>query len=72
MTKQMTAREVHENGKVVVGEFGFGGRSAGWIVCDPSDREAVQRAYDAIEDGDLGPNTLDGVKAAGGEYVQEV
>jgi hypothetical protein len=72
MTKQMTAREVTDSGKVIVGEFGFGSRSVGWIVCDPSDQASVQSAYDAIEEGDLGPNTLDGVTAAGGEYVEAV
>lgn len=71
MNKRMTTREISEAGLVIVGEWGFGGRSAGYIVCEPGDRDAVQAAYDAIEDGDLSSEVLDGVKAAGGQYVEE-
>jgi len=67
----MTKNELKAAGKVIVGEFGFGSRSAGWIVCDPSDHAAVLAAYDAIEEGDLSSTVLDAVKAAGGQYVEE-
>ena len=72
MTTQMTHRELENSGKVIVGEWGFGSRSAGWIVCDPEDLDSVRAAYDVIEDGDLSSTVLDGVRAAGGEYVEEV
>ena len=67
----MTRREITAAGLVIIGEFGWGSRSAGWIVCSPDDVEAVRAAYDAIGEGDLGPNTLDGVKSAGGRYVED-
>lgn len=60
-----------EKEPVVVGQWGYGVRSAGHIVCHPKDREAVQEAYDAIEEGDLGPTVLDGVLSAGGWYREE-
>lgn len=69
MTKQMTQREIKDAGLVIVGEWGFGSRSAGYIVCEPANREAVQAAYDAIEEGDMSSEVLDGVVAAGGQYV---
>lgn len=71
MTKQMTTREIKAAGLVVVGEWGYGSSSAGFIVCEPSDLAAVTAAYDAIAEGDLSSTVLDAVKAAGGEYVEE-
>jgi hypothetical protein len=68
--RQITKQQMQAEGLVVVGEWGSGTPSAsGHIVCRPEDREAVQAAYSAIEDGDLGPDTLDAVIAAGGEHV---
>ena len=55
---------------VTIGEWGMGS-DAGHIVCDANDRDAVQSAYDAIEEGDLSSDVLSGVYAAGGEYVAE-
>jgi hypothetical protein len=57
--------------KVIIGEWGWGARSCGHIVCRKDDRDAVKAAYDAIEEGDLSSEVLDGVKAAGGWYVEE-
>lgn len=68
---QMTRNEIKSAGLAIVGEWGFGSRSAGWIVCDPADRDAVQAAYDAIGEGDLSSDVLDAVKAVGGRYVEE-
>lgn len=63
--------EAKQAGLVMVGEWGWAERGAGAIWCRPEDREAVQTAYDAIEDGDLGPDVLAGVERAGGVYVPE-
>ena len=49
---------------VTIGEWG-----PGHIVCDARDRDEVQAAYDAIEDGDLSSYALSEVLAVGGEYV---
>ena len=57
---------------VTIGEWGMGSGDAGHIVCDANNREAVQSAYDAIEEGDLSSDVLAGVYAAGGEYVAVV
>ena len=56
---------------ITIGEWGMGSGNAGHIVCDVSDRDAVQSAYDAIEEGDLSSDVLAAVFAAGGEYVAE-
>ena len=70
MAREITINEFRAEGKVVIGEWGHGSAAtSGHIICSPEDRAAVQAAYDAIEDGDLGPNVLDGVRAAGGEFV---
>lgn len=71
MKKQMAIKEIKSAGLVIVGEWGFGSRSAGHIVCEANDRDAVQSAYDAIEEGDLSSEVLEEVKAAGGQYVEE-
>jgi hypothetical protein len=68
---EMTRNEIKAAGKVIIGEWGWSRDNAGWIVCDPSDREAVLAAYGEIPDGDLSQGVLAGVEAAGGEYVQE-
>lgn len=70
MAKQMTTKEINDAGLIVVGEWGYGSNSAGYIVCEPSDVVAVQAAYDAIPDGDLSSTVLAGVEAAGGQYVE--
>jgi hypothetical protein len=61
---------VEREGKIIIGEWGFGSaRTSGYIVCSPEDQEAVQAAYDAIEDGDIGPDVLSDIIAAGGSHV---
>lgn len=70
-SKIETFADAKNAGLVMVGEWGFGAHNAGAIWCKPEDKASVQAAYDAIEEGDLGPNTLDAVKAAGGVYVQD-
>lgn len=57
--------------RVTVGEWGWPGGSAGHIVCSPANRDAVQEAYDAIEEGDLSSDALSDVYAAGGEFVPD-
>jgi hypothetical protein len=70
MARQITKQQMQAEGLVIVGEWGNGTPStSGHIVCQPENRNAVQAAYDAIEDGDLGPDVLDAVIAAGGEHV---
>lgn len=71
MNKQMTRGEIKQAGLVIVGEWGFPCRGSGFIVCNPKDLPRVQAAYDAIEDGDMGSDVLDGVKAAGESFVKE-
>jgi hypothetical protein len=65
-----TMREARRDGYVTVGEFGLP-PTAGYIVAERDCADAVRRAYDAIEEGDLGPNVLDAVRAAGGLYIIE-
>jgi len=68
--RTITRSEMKTEGKVVVGEWGFGSSStSGHIICKPEDRAEVQAAYDEIEEGDLSSGVLDGVIAAGGEHV---
>jgi hypothetical protein len=75
MTMRPTSsREARAAGLVMVGKWGWGHTlpgSAGGIWCRPEDRDGVQAAYDAIEDGDLGPDVLDGVMDAGGVFVAD-
>lgn len=56
---------------VKIGDWGYGEGGGGAIWCRPKDRKAVQAAYDAIEDGDLGPDVLAEVIAAGGVYIPD-
>lgn len=59
-------------GMIKIGEWGYGDtRGSGAIWCRPEDREAVQAAYNAIEEGDLGPDVLDDVCDAGGFFVRD-
>lgn len=68
--REITRQEMKAEGKVIVGEFGLGSpRTSGHIICDAADRVAVLAAYDAIREGDLGPDVLAEVEAAGGEHV---
>lgn len=68
--RTITRSDLKREGKVIVGEFGLGtAATSGVIICRPEDREAVQAAYDAIEEGDLGPDVLSDVIEAGGEHV---
>ena len=67
----MTTNEAKATGMVLVGEWGFGASNAGHIWAAPENVAAVKAAYDAIEDGDMGPDVLADVYAAGGVYVQE-
>jgi hypothetical protein len=65
-------REAKAAGLVMVGEWGDGtAAGAGGVWCHPADRDAVKAAYDAIEDGDLGPNVLAAVRGAGGVFVAD-
>lgn len=61
-----SVREIAAAGLSVVGEYGKSGSDAGWIVCEATDRDAVQAAYDA-EDTDLSD-----CEAVGGWYCREV
>lgn len=54
------------NGLVRIGDFGFTSQNAGGIWCKPENRQAVQIAYDAIDDDNLRDDVLDDVLAAGG------
>ncbi len=57
---------------VKIGEWGFGdSRGSGWIYAAPENADAVRAAYDAIEDGDLGPDVLDEIYRAGGIFVRD-
>jgi hypothetical protein len=63
---------------VKIGEWGFAEHrfspdlwGAGHIWCREQDREAVQAAYDAIEEGDPTPDVLDDVFKAGGVYIRD-
>lgn len=67
----MTTKEAKIAGMVKVGEWGFGAKNAGHIWARPEDLPAVKAAYDAIEDGDLGPDVLAQVFAAGGVYIAD-
>ncbi len=58
-------------GMINIGEWGFSESLCGAIWCRPKDRESVQAAYDAIEEGDLGPDVLSEVEKAGGVFVAE-
>jgi hypothetical protein len=70
MPREITRHELRANDMVVVGDWGFGSQAtSGHIVCRREDVAAVRAAYYAIEEGDLGPDVLDGVHAAGGEHV---
>jgi hypothetical protein len=57
-----TCEQARRAGMIMIGEWGFAERGGGAIWCRPEDRERVQAAYDAIEDGDLGPTVLDRVR----------
>ena len=70
-TKAMTTDEIKAAGLVIVGEWGYGSRSAGFIASSSDDREAVLVAYEAIEEGDLSSDVLDAVVTAGGQYIEE-
>jgi hypothetical protein len=70
-TTPKTYREAKQAGRVMGGEWGWAERGGGAIWCMPEDRQAVQAAYDAIEEGDLGPDVLAGVEQAGGVYVPD-
>ncbi len=65
--------EARKAGLVYVGEFAttWAGDNRQHIFASSADFAAVKAAYDAIDDGDLGPNVLDSVFAAGGVYVAE-
>jgi hypothetical protein len=66
--REITHQQMKAEGKVIVGEFGFGTqRSSGHIICKPEDRQAVNAAYDSIQEGDLSESVLDDVIAAGGK-----
>ncbi len=70
MAREISRSQMKAEGKVIVGEFGLGTAStSGHIICRPEDRPAVLAAYDAIREGDLGPDVLSDVIAAGGEHV---
>lgn len=67
---KITRQQLRAEGKVIVGEWGYGTpNTSGHIVCHEADLPAVRAAYDAIPDGDLGPDVLAVVIAAGGEFV---
>lgn len=66
----MATTQAKTAGMVMVGEWGFGASDAGHIWAKPEDAAAVRAAYDAIEDGDMGPGVLDDVRAAGGVYIR--
>lgn len=73
MTKPRTYEEAKRAGWVCVGEWGYGDsiRGTGAVWCRPEDRDATQAAYDAIADGDLGPDVLADVFDAGGVFIRE-
>jgi hypothetical protein len=73
MTQITTDREAKKAGLMYVGEFAttWAGDSRQHIFAATEDFAAVKVAYDAIDDGDLGPTVLDDVLAAGGCYVSE-
>lgn len=62
---------VEEAEVVTIGEWGHHDGTAGHIVCSEFDEDAVRKAYDDIEEGDMGPDVLDSVYAAGGRYEPE-
>ncbi len=68
----MTSNEAKKAGMVFVGEFGLPTWPESQVWCRPEDREAVQSAYDSIDDSDLSSGVLDDVLAAGGVYCVEV
>ena len=57
---------------VEIGEWGYGDiRGAGNWFAPKSKVDAVRAAYDAIEDGDLGPDVDRDIIAAGGVFVRD-
>jgi hypothetical protein len=68
-----TDREARGAGLVYIGEFAttWAGDTRRHIFAAPEDAAPVRTAYDAIEDGDLGPDVLADVFAAGGVFVAE-
>jgi hypothetical protein len=69
----MNSATMEAAGMVKVGDWGFGDdtRGSGAVYSHPVNYDAVKAAYEEIEDGDLGPNVLDAVIAAGGVFVRD-
>jgi len=65
----MTATTMTTTNEILIGEWGASDGQCYEIRCSPEVRDAVQSAWDEIEEGDDSPDVLDGVKSAGGVLV---
>jgi hypothetical protein len=72
-SRTLTRNEIHEQGLVVIGEFGFGGVGDGGLIVAPTGETAakVQAYYDSDDDGEDITDQLKKLQSLGGEFIRE-